>query len=84
MSGDVQVRFCEKLGVKFPRLTRLSDTPAGAHASAMLYSVIETAKANNVEPYAYLQQVIEQLPKATSVEEISALLPYNFSKPNLQ
>jgi transposase len=61
-----------------------SDTPAGAHASAMLYSLIETAKANNVEPYAYLQQVIEQLPKATSVEEISALLPYNFSKPNLQ
>jgi transposase len=50
----------------------------------MLYSLIETAKANNVEPYAYLQQVIEQLPKATSVEEISALLPYNFSKPNLQ
>ena len=61
-----------------------SDTPAGAHASAMLYSVIETAKANNVEPYAYLQHVIELLPKVTCVEEISALLPYNFSKQNLQ
>lgn len=61
-----------------------SDTQAGAHASAMIYSIVETAKANNVEPYSYLQRVIEQLPKVTCAEEISALLPYNFSKQNLQ
>ena len=77
MSGDVQVRFCEKLGVKFPRLTRLSDTPAGAHASAMIYSIVETAKANNVEPFTYLRHVIERLPTVTAVSDIVELLPYN-------
>jgi transposase len=50
----------------------------------MIYSIVETAKANNVEPYSYLHHVIEQLPKVTCAEDISALLPYNFSKQNLQ
>lgn len=44
MSGDVHVRFCEKLGVKIPRLSRLAAVPAGAHASANLYSLVESAK----------------------------------------
>ncbi len=30
-----------------------SDTPKGAHASAVHYSFIETAKANDIEPYVY-------------------------------
>lgn len=60
-----------------------SDTQAGAHASAMIYSIVETAKANNVEPYAYLHHVIERLPTVTEVSEIVALLPYNFSKQKL-
>ena len=51
------------------------DTVAGANASANLYSLIETAKANGVEPYAYLRTVFTELPQATSVEEIEALLP---------
>ena len=34
-----------------------SDTPAGAHASAVVYSLIETAKANGREPYAWLRHV---------------------------
>jgi transposase len=61
-----------------------SDTPAGAHASAMIYSIVETAKANNVEPFAYLRHVIERLPTVTEVSDIVELLPYNFSKRNLQ
>jgi transposase len=32
-----------------------ADTVGGANASANLYSLIETAKANNVEPYRYLR-----------------------------
>ena len=48
---------------------------AGANASANLYSLIETAKANGIEPYAYLRTVFTELPQATSVEEIEALLP---------
>jgi transposase len=54
-----------------------SDTPAGADASARLYSLIETAKANNLEPYAYLRHVFTELPKATTLAEIEALLPWN-------
>lgn len=52
-----------------------SDTVAGANASANLYSLIETAKANGIEPYAYLRTVFIELPQATSVDEIESLLP---------
>jgi transposase len=54
-----------------------ADTPAGADASARLYSLIETAKANGVEPYAYLRHVFKMLPAAQTVEDIEALLPWN-------
>jgi hypothetical protein len=54
-----------------------SDTPAGADASARLYSLIETAKANGLEPYAYLRLVFAELPRAKTQAEIEALLPWN-------
>jgi len=53
-----------------------SDTPKGAKASAMLYSIIETAKSNGREPFAYLTQVFTALPSVQSLEEIEALLPW--------
>lgn len=53
-----------------------SDTVSGAKASANLYSLIETAKANGLEPYAYLKRVFTELPKATCIEDIEALLPF--------
>jgi transposase len=52
-----------------------SDTVAGAQSSANLYSLIQTATANGLEPYAYLRYVFTELPKATSVADIEALLP---------
>ena len=52
------------------------DSVAGAKATANLYSLIETAKANNIEPYRYLRHVFTELPKAISLEEIEALLPH--------
>ena len=52
-----------------------SKSQAGAKASANIYSLIETAKANNVNIYNYLQYVFAVLPNAQSVEEIEALLP---------
>lgn len=55
-----------------------SDTPAGAHASATIYSLVETAKANGLEPYAWLRCVLRDLPAAKTVEDIEALLPWNF------
>jgi hypothetical protein len=54
-----------------------SDTVAGAVASANLYSLVETAKANGVEPHAYLSLVFARLPTATAVEHFEALLPWN-------
>lgn len=54
-----------------------SDTQAGAHASANLYSLIETAKANGVEPHAYLTWLYTQLPHATRVEHFEGMLPWN-------
>ena len=52
-----------------------SDTVSGAKASANLYNLIETAKANDIESYARLKQVFTELPKATCMEEVEALLP---------
>jgi len=53
------------------------DTPAGAHASAVIYSLLETAKANGLEPYTWLRRVMRDLPAAKTVEEVEALLPWN-------
>lgn len=47
----------------------------GAKASANLYSLIETAKANGLEPYGYLKRVFTELPNATSFNDVDALLP---------
>jgi len=52
----------------------------GVKASANLYSLIETAKANGQEPYVYLRRVFTELPQAETVEAIEALLPGNFDK----
>lgn len=54
-----------------------ADTPKGAHASGVFYSLIETAKANEIAPYAYLRHIFKALPDADSVEKIEALLPWN-------
>ncbi|WPE25195.1 IS66 family transposase ISPsy5 [Pseudomonas hunanensis] len=57
-----------------------SDTPKGAVASAQIYSLVETAKANSQEPYAWLRHVLERLPHAQSVADYEALLPWNCSR----
>ena len=54
-----------------------ADTSRGAKASATLYSLIETAKANGREPYAYLRHVLEHIGAADTLEKIEALLPWN-------
>jgi transposase len=54
-----------------------SDTPAGAHASAVIYSLVQTAKANGLEPYTWLRRVLRDLPAAKSVEAVETLLPWN-------
>jgi hypothetical protein len=46
-------------------------------ASANLYLLVETAKANRIEPHAYLTRLFTQLPHAKRVEDFEALLPWN-------
>jgi hypothetical protein len=49
--------------------------PNGAKAGALFFSLIETAKRNNLEPYAYLRYLFEQLPLAKDEEELRQLMP---------
>ena len=73
------------------RLRRERDTPVcywpqslpvrryakGATASAMYYTLIESAKANIVAPFKYLLHLCKHIAKAESVDYIEALLPWN-------
>jgi len=43
----------------------------------LIYSLIETAKANGQEPYIWLRRTLERLPTAKTVEDYEALLPWN-------
>ncbi len=54
-----------------------SDTVKGADASAALYSLVITARANAIEPYDYLTRIFAELPKAATAEEVESLLPWN-------
>lgn len=54
-----------------------SGSPRGAKASAALYSLIESAKANGLNPYEYLLLVFDKLPCATGEKDLKALLPRN-------
>lgn len=57
-----------------------ADTVAGAKASAMIYSLMLTCRACNVEPYAYLLHVLTELPQRAPGTDISDLLPFNFAR----
>ena len=54
-----------------------SGSPRGADASATMYTLVETAKANDLEPWAYLNYLFEKLPAAKSERALQALLPQN-------
>jgi transposase len=61
-------------------MSTISRSPPGRLSSACLYPLIETAKANALEPYAYLRYVFTELPRAETVAAIEALLPGNINK----
>ncbi|MEX2366180.1 MAG: IS66 family transposase [Pseudohongiellaceae bacterium] len=58
-----------------------ADTRQGARASATCYSLIETAKANGLEPSAYILQVLEHIAEADTLEKLERLLPWNVALP---
>lgn len=61
-----------------------SGSPRGAHASATLYSLIQTAKANGIEPYRYLRYLFTMLPLAKSREDYLALTPHHLDQADFQ
>ena len=60
-----------------------TNAPKGARASAAIYSIIETARENRLNPYAYLNLLFEILPNLDSRDDATheALLPWNVKLP---
>ena len=56
-----------------------ANTPCGAQSSAWIYSLVETAKQNGLNPLAYITHVFTMLPQidVESPEALDALLPWN-------
>jgi transposase len=60
-----------------------NQTPRGATASALLYSLVQTAVANNLEPFDYLKYVLTELPKLGrhyQPEALDQFLPWNLTE----
>ena len=55
------------------------DTPAGAQTSALIYSILESSKANKHNPLHYMTAILAQMPNTKTIEDIEALLPWNLS-----
>ena len=63
---------------------QMIDTINGAKTSAIIYSIVETAKANNLKPYNYVQYLLEEIPKHmndTNCSFIENLLPWSENLP---
>ena len=63
---------------------KLIDTENGANASAMLYSIVETAKENNLKPYEYFKFLLTEIPQHmndTNLDFVTDLLPWSKTLP---
>jgi|TARA_Y100001001_G_scaffold149853_1_gene160017 transposase len=58
-----------------------ADTSQGAKASATCYSLVETAKANSLEPSAYIHHVLKHIADADTLEKLETLLPWSVELP---
>ena len=54
----------------------ISNSLAGAQASANLYSLLDSCKANGIDPYGNLVWLFTKLPLAATAEDYAALLPF--------
>ena len=61
-----------------------SGSPDGAHACALLYSLIETAEMNSLDPYKYIRYLLEKIPHANSEEDFKELLPTQVTRKQLK
>ena len=56
-----------------------ADTVAGANASANLYSLLQTCKVNGIDGYRYLRALFMALPRAKTVDDYAALMPWRMA-----
>jgi len=61
-----------------------SNTDTGAYASALFYSLIETAKANGMNPYDYVWYILTKAPLCKTEEDWDQLLPWNMDADEIQ
>ncbi|MGF1689265.1 transposase domain-containing protein, partial [Photobacterium japonica] len=54
-----------------------SKSVAGAEASANLYSIVMTCRANDINPYYYFLHLFRELPQRASGTDLTNLLPWN-------
>ena len=59
-----------------------ADTPSGATSSAIIYSISETAKLNNLNVYKYFDHILNELPNIDIDKDIIKLLPWSDHIPN--
>lgn len=57
-----------------------SNSVAGADASAVIYSLMLTCRACDIEQYTYLRHILTELPGRKPGADVTDLLPFNFSK----
>jgi transposase len=57
-----------------------ANSVAGANAAAAIFSLIETCKYHNVEPYNYFRYILNILPQCQTLEDYEKLLPYKIDK----
>ncbi|NLW80494.1 MAG: transposase domain-containing protein [Desulfovibrionales bacterium] len=67
---------CPELGNQKP----MHCSAPAADASAMLFSLVETAKANEIEPQTYLKFLFERFPAARTTEDMRVLMPQHVDK----
>ena len=59
-------------------------SPRGAKAGAIFYSLIKTAKANQLDPYDYLRYMLSRIAECKEREDYLKLLPWNLSTADLK
>jgi len=76
-SGLKVKEWCAEQGLCLPHI--FANTPKGAGASAVTFSIIQTAIANNLDPYRYLVYIFKEAPKLAAADSdwVSAFLPQN-------
>ena len=70
--GNKTVRYGRKAWL-------FSNSRGGAQASAIQYSMVETAKANGLMPVDYLMMLFEQLPLLNDGDDLDQLLPWHIN-----